>query len=255
MKKIAFLDSGLGGLNVLAQAVKQLPQENFLYYADDLNQPYGVKPADQVKSHVFQSVKNILQHDVKALVIACNTATAVAAKSLREQYQLPIVGVEPAVKPAVGLCNTTGKKVLVMATKLTLTQPRYVDLVFRFDQHHLVDSLAMSELVVFAEKLIFDGLMIDDFLKNKFKDLDLNQYGVLVLGCTHFLYFKNKLKPYFSKDIQIIDGRLGTINRLKNQLAAIDNLSTRGTGQISYMCSSSSPQYLEKMKKVFKNFN
>ncbi len=96
--RIALFDSGLGGLTVLSEAVKQLPEEDFLFFADTLHAPYGTKTKEQVQDFVRESLDQILREDIKALVIACNTATSAAAEELRQEYRFPIIGMEPAVK-------------------------------------------------------------------------------------------------------------------------------------------------------------
>ena len=122
MNKIAFLDSGLGGLTVLREAIKILPGEDYIYYADNMNTPYGVKTKEEVKQHIFNAVKFIVTLDAKALVVACNTATSVAIEDLRQQYNFPIIGMEPAIKPAIEKHKNTGKRILILATELSLKE-------------------------------------------------------------------------------------------------------------------------------------
>ena len=116
---IGFLDSGLGGLSVMKEAINIMPNEDYIYYGDSKNAPYGTKTAEEVKALTFSVVENLLNKGVKGIVVACNTATSAAVADLRIKYpELPIVGIEPALKPAV-----TSEKignVLIMATPMTL---------------------------------------------------------------------------------------------------------------------------------------
>ncbi|KJB86850.1 hypothetical protein AZ66_16365, partial [Paenibacillus sp. E194] len=144
---IAFFDSGIGGITVLAEAMKHMPHEQYLFYADTLHVPYGTKSQSEVMRHVHSAVEDIMQHNVKALVIACNTATSIAASELRRKYDIPIIGMEPAVKPAVEMNRDNGKSVLVFATALTLSQNKYHTLISRIDEEHIVDSIPLPELV------------------------------------------------------------------------------------------------------------
>ena len=119
---IGVFDSGIGGLTVLKKIVEILPDEKYIYYADTDNVPYGTKPKEEVKEYINQAVNFLISKNVKAIVIACNTATSIAVKELRENYTLPIIGIEPAAKPAVE--NRGEKRVLIMATPTTIKEEK-----------------------------------------------------------------------------------------------------------------------------------
>jgi glutamate racemase len=246
--RIAFFDSGIGGITVLYQAMKQLPHEDFLYYADTLHVPYGTKSKDEVNQYVKSSIDLIIKEEVKAIVIACNTATSIAVSELRSAYDVPIIGMEPAVKPAIEMNRTTGKRVLVFATPLTLKQAKYAELISRVDDQYIVDSLPLPELVVFCEALNFEGKAIMDYFISKLSEFDLSIYGTIVLGCTHYPFYKNILKKILPNHIQIIDGRLGTINRLTEVLRGLDQLNSHGTTHTRFLCSNYDPAYIRKME-------
>lgn len=146
--QVGFFDSGIGGLTVLYDSLRLLPELEYLYYADIENVPYGTKSKELVKEYIFTAVDFIIKQGVDALLLACNTATSIAVRELRSKYQIPIIGMEPAVKPAIR--NTKEKRVLVLATPLTLKEDKYEDLVSRVDQNHIVDSLPLPGLVEFA---------------------------------------------------------------------------------------------------------
>ncbi len=214
---IGFFDSGIGGITVLYEALNLLPNVDYLYYADTQHVPYGIKEKNLVKRYIHEAADFIIGQGVDALVIACNTATSIAIQDLRKAYNVPIIGMEPAVKPAVEICGD--KRVIVLATPLTLKEDKFEDLISKVDSDHIVDSLPLTELVTYAEKFRFNDKEIVDYLKDKFSNYDLDQYGTLVLGCTHFVYYKKVIKNIIPEHIDVIDGNLGTIRHLKNLLS------------------------------------
>lgn len=233
--RIGIFDSGVGGITVLHEALRQLPQEDYIYYADTGHVPYGTKSKDEVKEYVFRAVDFLAAKGIKALVVACNTATSVAINDLRQIYSFPILGMEPAVKPA--LENDYSKRILVAATPLTLQEEKYQNLIAKLGQAHLIDGIALPELVQFAEDYIFDEEIILNYLEQKLSSYDLKQYGTVVLGCTHFPFYKSTFRMLFSPGIHIIDGNLGTVNYLKKILAEKKLRSDSGRGDVVYYSS------------------
>ncbi|NLO92879.1 MAG: glutamate racemase [Clostridiaceae bacterium] len=210
---IGFFDSGIGGLSVLREALTLMPHENYIYFADSVNAPYGTKTKEEVKALTFNAVRFLNERGIKALVIACNTATSAAVKALRQVYDFPVIGMEPAVKPAVEKTKDAGKRVLVLATSLTLKEEKFQSLVAKFDSRHIVDMLPAPRLVEFAESFTFSGPEVDSYI-NEILPADIEKYGTLVLGCTHFPLFKDALKKALPSGIDIIDGNRGTVNYL-----------------------------------------
>lgn len=215
-RPIGVFDSGIGGLTVLRQIIEKLPNEKYIYYADKDNVPYGTKPKEEVKKYINQAVEFLVSKNVKAIVIACNTATSIAVKELREKYNIPIIGIEPAAKPAVE--NRGEKRVLIMATPTTIREEKLKVLLEQLNAIKYVDLVAMPKLVEFAENVIFKSEEVEKYIKQQLKQYDLNEYSELVLGCTHFPFFKETLSEIFPKEIQIIDGSIGVANRLKSVL-------------------------------------
>lgn len=249
--KIGFLDSGIGGISVLHQALITLPDENYLFYADVDNVPYGTKTKEQVIQYVDEAIQFMINHDCKAVVIACNTATSAAAEILRKKYEIPIIGIEPAVKPAVEHSN--GKRVLVIATPLTVAEKKLQDLVARVDDSHLVDLLPMPGLVRFAENDEFDTQNVYDYIKNQLSAYNLDEYGEFVLGCTHFNYFKDSYAKVLPPGIRMIDGCEGTVNQLKRILEKNGLLEKNDTPEVKYYMSGrevTDEKGLERMKKL-----
>lgn len=245
---IGIFDSGIGGLTVMAEALKKLPSDDYIYMADTLHMPYGTKTKEEVKAHIMEAVARMAETGIDVLVIACNTATSIAVNDLRERYAFPIIGMEPAVKPAVEMNRETGKRVLVFATPLTLSQPKYYALVSRVDEAGIVDSLPLPELVLYCEGLQFDKRMMHDYFLTKLAPYDLDQYGMIVLGCTHYPFYRQLLSELLPPHIGIVDGNVGTVKRLTAMLNRYGIGIGKGRGDIRYMCTDNSAAYVDKMQ-------
>ena len=247
---IGIFDSGIGGMTVLHQALKSLPKENYIFYADTDNVPYGTKTREQVVGFVDVVMKFMIEHDCKAVVIACNTATAAAAAIMREKYNIPIIGIEPAVKPAVE--KSKGKRVIVAATPLTVREEKLKNLVARVDDAHLVDLVALPKLVYFAEHREFSTDVVCSYLKEEFSGYELDKYGELVLGCTHLNHFKDSFRKIMPDNVQIIDGSQGTVNQLKRILEKRNQLE-ENAGEVRYFASGrevTADQELQHIKEL-----
>jgi len=245
---IGFFDSGLGGLTVLEEALRRLPRHDYLYMADTLHVPYGTKAKEDVRAYIHDAVKAMVEVGIDALVVACNTATSIAVAELRELYSFPIVGMEPAVKPAVEMNRATGKRVLVFATALTLQQPKYYALVSRVDEGGIVDSLPLPELVEYCESLQFDRQIISQYFREKLTGYNLNDYGIVVLGCTHYPFYTNILREILPPHIQIVNGNAGTVKRLSALMTRYGIADGCGSGNVRLMCTSGDPKYVDKMR-------
>jgi glutamate racemase len=248
---IGFFDSGIGGLTELAESLRRLPAEDYIYMADTLHVPYGTKSKEDVRTFILGAVGTMMLEGIDALVVACNTATSIAVTELRELYPLPIVGMEPAVKPAVEMNRATGKRVLVFATPLTLQLPRYYALVSRVDEGGIVDSLPLPELVDYCECLQFDKTIIGEYFRDKLARYDLDEYGIVVLGCTHYSFYTAILREILPPHIQIVNGNAGTVKRLSALLNRYGIAKGTGSGSVRFMCTGGDPAYLDKMQKAF----
>lgn len=217
--KIAIFDSGIGGLSVLYQAMKQLPDEEYYYYADTDHVPYGEKTKEEILEYSEQAVQFLIRQRADAIVIACNTATSAAAAALRAKYTLPIIGMEPAVKKALDIDPV--HRVLVAATPITIQGEKLKVLMQRYDNHHLVDLLPLPGLVRFAEQGVFEGEHVQQYVSEQLQRFDLTQYSSLVLGCTHFNLFKKEIRRLLPNHMHFTDGNAGTVNQLIRQLKTI----------------------------------
>lgn len=233
--KIGIFDSGIGGLSFLHQAMKKMPNTEFIYYADEAHVPYGEKTVEEIKGYIEEILDFLISKGVDAIVIACNTATSVATKEFRASYPVPIVGMEPAVKKAVELYQHTGKRILVAATPVTIAGNKLHNLLERVDKENDVDLLPLPKLVRFAERGEFESVEVESYLKEEMKDLNLKDYVAVVLGCTHFNYFKDSFRNVFPENIHFVDGNEGTINQLMRVTKKDKHMEV--TGKVSYYYS------------------
>lgn len=210
--KIAFFDSGMGGLSVLHHAMKILPREEFIFFADEDNVPYGTKSPEEVLACVDAAFKFLIAQGVGAIVVACNTATSVAVKKMRARYPLPIIGMEPALK--VALDTFPNRKVLVAATAITITGEKIQRLIKKLRAENLAELRALPRLVEFAERQEFNSSAVEKYLREELAAYDFEKFSSLVLGCTHFNYFKDTLRKILPPHMKILDGNAGTVNEL-----------------------------------------
>lgn len=218
---IGFFDSGIGGLSVLKEAIKILPRESFIYFGDSKNAPYGTKTVDEIKELSFGAADFLLSKGVKAIVIACNTATSAAASDLRSSYpQIPIIGIEPAIKPAVQL-NRRGK-ILIMATPVTIAEKKFNNLMKSFEDSSEIIPIPCAGLAELIESGNIESPEIKEFLKIKLEPYMAFNISTIVLGCTHYPFIKAHLSSLVGEDIPIIDGSLGTSKQLRRLLIQND---------------------------------
>jgi len=243
---IGIMDSGVGGISVLRKAVELLPQENFIYFGDNANAPYGPKPLDEIRRLCKNAIDHLLRQDVKALVIACNTATSAYAATLRAQVQLPVIGMEPAVKPAS--LARSGGKVLALATRATLSLDKFSRLMQDYGEG--VIPLEGKGLVEIVESGRSESEEASLALEKIFAPYKNEQIDGIVLGCTHYPFLRRRIEAFFP-DAQIFDGREGTVRQLKRRLEEND-LITKQTkpGRIEFQ-TSGREETLDLMQRLF----
>jgi glutamate racemase len=235
---IAVFDSGLGGISVLKELIRLLPNENFIYYGDTANAPYGVKSAEHVRCLTFSVYERLKAEGIKAFVIACNTATSVAVAQLREKYPEDIIiGVEPALKPAV-LCKEH-PTVAVLATPLTLKEEKFAALMQRFLDSARVIPFACPGLVEFVERGEIKGERLEEFLSELLAPLKEEKLDAVVLGCTHYPFVKDGISRVLGNDVMIFDGSTGTARETRRRLENAELLCDESKkGSIVFLDSS-----------------
>ena len=208
---IGVFDSGVGGISVLRELAKQMPQENFLYFGDSANAPYGTKTTEEVLQLSLLAAERLAKRGLKALVVACNTATAAAIRTLRQTYpDLVVVGIEPAVKPAAQQFPTG--RIGVMATEVTLREEKLHRLLSRYPQAEflLIPAPGVVELV---EQGKSESKEMIALLENILSPYQGNLDG-LVLGCTHYPFVKKAISRVLG-EVPLFDGGEGTARYTK----------------------------------------
>lgn len=215
---IGFMDSGLGGLSVLREAIRIMPYEDFIYFGDSANAPYGTKTTEEIKKLTFAVVEKLLKRGIKGLAIACNTATGAAVKQLRMEYpDLPLVGIEPAIKPAA--IKSHGGRVLVMATPMTIKQEKFCKLLDKYRQYCEIIPVPCEGLMEFVEKGDLEGEFLGEYFKEHISPLLTQNTETIVLGCTHYPFLKSYLRKFLGDEkIELIDGSIGTSMELRRRL-------------------------------------
>ncbi len=239
---VAVFDSGLGGVSVLRELRKVMPNEDFFYFGDSLNAPYGTKSPEEVRALTIAHTKDFLAMGVKGVVIACNTATSAAVRKLRQMYpQVPLVGIEPAVKPAVEAYPKG--RILVMATPVTIREEKLRHLIERYGGEAQVIPLACPGLMDFVEAGNIDSPEIYGFLRDLLYPYVGNVDGV-VLGCTHYPFVRRAIEDILGPRTEIFDGGVGTAKEMKRRLAAADLLckNTQKEGTIRFENSNKSQE-------------
>ena len=228
---IGVFDSGIGGIGVLKDIVKRLPGEDIVYFGDNKNAPYGTKTEEKIKELALVCAMFLREKGAKAIIVACNTASMTAVLYLREKMDIPIIGMEPAIKPA-SLYIKNGK-MLVMATPASLHQDFYFNRIENYKLADKIINLPCPELVEAVEhgNMAKDELeALIDGLISPYKDKDIK---AVVIGCTHFLHVKGLIekaaKRYFD-DVRLFDGNDGVIRQIKRVLEEKNLLNPRSAG-------------------------
>lgn len=251
-KPIGFFDSGVGGLSVLKESIKLMPNEDYIYFGDSKNAPYGVKKLDDVKELTYLAVEYLIGKGAKALVIACNTATSAAVAALRITYpDIPIVGIEPAIKPAVKL-NREGA-IIIMATPMTLSLKKFNNLVDKYKKDTKIIPMPCAGLVEYIENGDINGLEVKKYLEGKFRQYNKEKIAALVLGCTHYPFVSDTLKEIVGMDVPIIDGGMGTAKEIRRRIIEADLISTsKEIGQVEIYNSMECERMIEISNRLLR---
>ena len=246
---IAVFDSGVGGISVLRQLRKLMPEEKYIYFGDSANAPYGTRPTAEVRALTLAAAEKLMsEYPVKALVVACNTATAAAITDLREQYpDLAIIGTEPAIKPAVQA--HPGGRILVMATAMTLQEQKFQDLWAQFREEADIVPVPCTGLMEFVERGELSGEDLENFLLEKLEPFIKVPIDAVVLGCTHYPFLKSAIRKIVGKAPAIYDSADGVARQLKRRLEEQGLLNDRQTGGTVTFFNSSEDETLLRLSK------
>ena len=246
---VGVFDSGVGGISVLKKLVRTLPHEDFVFFGDSAYAPYGEKTRDQVLERSRAIVDSLLDKGAKAIVIACNTATSVAAATLREEYaEVPIIGVEPALKPAT--LDAANKRILVMATPVTLRLDKYQQLAERWGAGHEVIDAPCPGLAARIERGDLDNPDVVRLLEQLIGGYR-GEVDAVVLGCTHYPFVANHIRTVLG-DVDLYDGAEGTARQLERKLAERGLLTTSdNVGRVAFESSVDTPAELDLYRFLF----
>ena len=239
---IAVFDSGVGGISVLRHLRAELPQERFLYFGDSANAPYGTRPTAQIRELTLAAAEKLVARGIKALVVACNTATAAAIEDLRREYpDIIVIGIEPALKLATD--RYPGGTIGVMATPATLRERKFARLMERCADHCTVVKLPAAGLVELVEAGKANGAEAEELLRPLLAP-HAGTLDAVVLGCTHYPFAAETISRLLGERTALLDGGKGTAIHTKRRLAAA-GLLREGPGEIVIENSLDCPQLVE----------
>lgn len=232
-QKIGILDSGIGGTSTLEEIKKLLPNEDYIYYADSKNNPYGEKTPEEIYKIVKNIVEFLIAKNTKLIVLACNTATTRCLKKLKVEYpNMLFVGTVPAIKVA---CDNNFKHTLVLATPSTIDSERTKELIKdnkRIDQEiTLISCEGLANAIETHNDKKIEEILLS--VKEQVQDKNIDS---IVLGCTHYSLIKDKINEIF-KDVTLLDGNYGVAKEVKHQLLINNLLNKEGHGKVDFIKS------------------
>ena len=239
---IGVFDSGLGGISVLKELMALMPEEHYLYFGDSANAPYGTRTTEEVKVLTLNAAAKLYERGIKALVVACNTATAAAITQIREEYpNLIVVGIEPALKMATD--RFPRGHVGIMATQVTLREEKLEHLVCRFPDA-TVEKIPAPGLVELVEQGKTESKETEQLLREILNPY-IGQLDAIVLGCTHYPFVKDSIQKILGENVQVLDGGAGTA-RQTCRLLEESGLRRTGKGSLKMENSSGKQELLDR---------
>ena len=245
-KNIGIFDSGIGGVTVLKEIIKILPYENYIYYSDSKNNPYGDKTAAEILNICDKIVQYLLEKNCKAIVIACNTASANAASFLRKKYpEIPIIAIEPAYKMVYDFAYD--KSTLIMATKGTIESEKFNLLYNKYDNHktYILPCVGLAEIIENDDKE-----EIHKYLKESIS-IYKGKVENVVLGCTHYPLIQNEIKNIIG-DVKFFNGAERLAIHLKNVLED-NSILEYNKGEIQFIDSQNLKEKENRFFQILKN--
>ncbi|MDF3819306.1 glutamate racemase [Leptospira sp. 96542] len=247
--KVGVFDSGLGGLSVLRTIWKETNNIDFIYLADLDNSPYGSKSKRNILQYSKIAYEYLVDKNCDAVVFACNTATSAAAEILRSNSKIPIIGMEPAVKPAV--IENPNQSVAVFATDLTLKEEKFQNLVSSFSESAEIIPVSCEGLAKLIDNDLWDEAW--DFFNTRIKSV-ISKTKIFVLGCTHYVFLKERIL-YNYPDVKIYDGNLGTNNRLKDVLNISQHSGNDQKNGLDILLNTSNSDYVHLTGRIAKTIS
>lgn len=214
---IGFLDSGVGGLTVVGEALRQLPNESIIYIGDNARCPYGPRPEHEIRAFTNQLVDYLMQKDIKMLVIACNTATAVCLDDIRQHLDIPVLGV---IDPGVRAANkySVNGNIGILGTEGTIKSEMYQDLLFRKNDKLNLTSLACPGFVPLVESGEYHTPLAKKVVNQTLLPLQNKKLDTLILGCTHYPLLKETIQQAMGEDVHLVDSGQESVSDVATML-------------------------------------
>jgi len=248
-KSIGVFDSGVGGLTVVKELVRQLPYEDIVYFGDTARVPYGIKSKETITRFSIENILFLLKEDVKFICVACNTVSSVALPVIKSYFKVPIVGViTPGVREAV--YATQNKRIGVIGTASTIKSRAYEKEIKQLDQKASVISLACPLFVPFVEEGWLSGDAVLEVAQNYLKPLKEAGVDTVILGCTHYPLLKPVIKKVLGKNVTLIDSAKGVAIEVKKILSCAGLLNRSGQGKQRFYVSDN-PQWFAGLAARF----
>lgn len=247
---IGVFDSGVGGTSIWKEIHKLLPYENIIYLADSKNAPYGNRSSDDIIALSIKNTKKLMEYGCKIVVVACNTATTNAITTLRENFNIPIIGIEPAIKPAA--LNTSTKSIGILATKGTLSSVLFSQTTQEFTKNISVVEIIGEGLVPLIEAGNLDGDEMMELLIRHTKPMIEADVDYIVLGCSHYPYIIPALKSILPPHIKIIDSGEAVAKQTKTVLKNLNLLREEDRKPNLQFYTNSEPNTLEFLLKDYR---
>ncbi len=240
-KPIGLFDSGIGGITIWKAINQLMPNENTIYLADSKNAPYGIKSKDEIIELSIKNTEYLLNKNCKIIVVACNTATTNAIKELRAGYDIPFIGIEPAIKPAVN--NSKTQTIGILATKGTLSSELFNQAVAAYSHTTIIEQIGYG-LVQMIENGEIHTPEMSNLLKSYLDPMIDANIDYLVLGCTHYPFLLPLIKKLVPKNIKIIDSGEAVARQTHNVLKKL-NLITASENPYHKFLINKSPVVLQ----------
>jgi glutamate racemase len=244
-RSIGVFDSGIGGVSVLIEIQRQLPAEDLIYVADSAHAPYGDKAVEDIQERAFRIVEFLLEQPVKAIVVACNTATGVAVEALRARWSLPFVAIEPAVKPAAAATKTG--IVGVLATRQTIASPRFARLAETWANGARILAQPCPGLVEQIERGELATAKTRELVTSFVRPLVDQGADTLVLGCTHYPFVEPLIASVAGPGVTLLNPAAAVARELQRRLAAASALAPATHAGITRFRTSGRPEHLAAM--------
>ena len=245
---IGVFDSGIGGTSIWKEIHDLLPNEDSIYLADSKNAPYGQKSKEEIIALCIKNTEFLLNLNCKIIVVACNTATTNAIEELRVKYDVPFVGIEPAIKPAA--INSKKNSIGILATQGTLNSKLFIQNVEKFNNTKIIEQIGHG-LVTLIENGEINSAQMDKLLRNYLQPMIEAKVDYLVLGCSHYPYLIPQIKKIIPEEIKIIDSGEAVARQVKNVLIKNDLLNNKGNKGNCIFYTNSNPRALQDIL----NFN